>query len=131
MATLPFSSILFYASIVLVLHPSFSPQPLNPQCHDNRLRFSRPLSASSFSLNTLTAQAGSLSQKKSLGIDKGGETAPAMDSQSLGVAHAMAAPKPPAVVNSVDKTTVSKASQRGESRGRRTTTGNFTACSGR
>lgn len=36
-----------------------------------------------------------------------------MDSQSLSMAHAMAAPKPPAVVNSVDKTTVSKARQTG------------------
>ena len=72
------------------LAPLFSPsaRPLSPPC-------------------SLAAQAGAVSQHKSLGINKGGDSAPALDHQSLGVAHAMSAPKPPSTVNAVDKTTVS------------------------
>ena len=39
-----------------------------------------------------TSQTGSTSLKKSLGINKGGESAPAIDAQSLGVAHATNVP---------------------------------------
>ena len=56
-------------------------------------------------IKSATAQAGAVSQHKSLGINKGGDSAPALDHQSLGVAHAMSAPKPPSTVNAVDKTT--------------------------
>lgn len=62
-------------------------------------------SSPSFLLNH-TAQAGVLSQKKSLSIDKGGESAPALDHQSLSVSHAVSAPKPPSHVNAVDKASV-------------------------
>ena len=57
------------------LAPLFSPsaRPLSPPC-------------------SLAAQAGAVSQHKSLGINKGGESAPAIDAQSLGVAHATNVP---------------------------------------
>lgn len=57
-------------------------------------------------LHIHAAQSGQLSQKASLSINKGGDSAPALDANALSVAHALSAPKPPAVVGTVDKTTV-------------------------
>ncbi|EGD72944.1 hypothetical protein PTSG_04676 [Salpingoeca rosetta] len=50
-----------------------------------------------------TSQTGSTSQRQSLQINKGGEGAPKLDSQSQGIAHAVGAPKPPQYVNAVAK----------------------------
>eukprot|EP01147_Barroeca_monosierra_P009945 gene9945-2127_t len=50
-----------------------------------------------------TSQSGSVSQRAALQINKGGDSAPKLDSQSQGIAHSLQAPKPPQYVNAVAK----------------------------
>eukprot|EP00049_Salpingoeca_infusionum_P024564 m.16268 g.16268 ORF g.16268 m.16268 type:complete len:121 (+) comp7009_c0_seq1:322-684(+) len=52
------------------------------------------LPADSLSVKHATEQKGSTSIVKSLKIDKGGETAPTIDSSAMGVAHATSVPDP-------------------------------------
>jgi len=59
--------------------------------------------ADSLDVKHATSQYGSTSQQKSLQINKGGEGAPKLDSQSQSISHAVSAPKPPQAVNAVAK----------------------------
>lgn len=59
--------------------------------------------ADSLDVKHATSQSGSVSQRQSLQINKGGDNAPKLDSNSQGIAHAVGAPKPPRSVNAVAK----------------------------
>eukprot|EP00056_Hartaetosiga_gracilis_P021377 m.23891 g.23891 ORF g.23891 m.23891 type:complete len:89 (+) comp9043_c0_seq1:81-347(+) len=69
--------------------------------------------ADSLNIKVATDQTGSTSIQKSLQINKGGNEAPKMDSNSQSINHATTAPKPPQFVNSVDKANAVRHNQTG------------------